>query len=185
MGRLRLRMGSRVASSWQSRDSLLGLLASSPAVLVSLGPGNEDFRKIWETCIFLTFWNLFLSYFSHVVCESHSPSLSLSVLSPLVVLSLSYLSVSLFLFCIRIHLYCVLDSTYKWHHILFVFFWLISLSLVFCRSIPLLQTELFPSFVRLSSIPLCVCTASSFLFAHFWLHQLLVKALQCRGWASL
>ena len=45
------------------------------------------------------------------------------------------LSVGLFLFCVYIHSIIFLDSTYEWHHIVFVFLCLISLSIVFSRSI--------------------------------------------------
>ena len=52
---------------------------------------------------------LLISYFQFI-----APSLS-----PLVTINLS--SVSLFLFCIQIHLCYFLDSTYKWYYIIFVF----------------------------------------------------------------
>ena len=37
--------------------------------------------------------------------------------------SLFFMSVSLVLFCIYIHLYYFLGSIYKWYHIIFVFLW--------------------------------------------------------------
>ena len=40
-----------------------------------------------------------------------------------------------FCFLMFVHLFCFLDSTYKWNHIAFVFLWLISLSIIPSRSI--------------------------------------------------
>lgn len=54
------------------------------------------------------------------------------LVAPLVVLF--SISVTLFLFFIYIYLYYILDCTYKWYHIVFVFLWLISLC-IFSRSI--------------------------------------------------
>ena len=63
------------------------------------------------------------------------PNLSLSsTLSPLVTTSLFSTSVNLVLFYIYIHLYYFLHSTYKLHHIVFVFVWH-PLSILFSRSI--------------------------------------------------
>ena len=51
--------------------------------------------------------------------------LSLPYLSPLVSISLSFVSMSLFMFLIFIH-FTFLDSTYKWNHTAFIFLiWLI------------------------------------------------------------
>ena len=44
-------------------------------------------------------------------------------------------SVSLFLFCVYIHGIIFADFTYEWYHVVFVFFCLISLSIIFSRSI--------------------------------------------------
>ena len=53
---------------------------------------------------------------------------------------------------------CSLDSTYEWSHRVFVFLWLaFSLSIMFSRSIHMLQRVKFYSFLQPSSIPLCKC----------------------------
>ena len=56
---------------------------------------------------------------------------------------------------------CHLDSAYKWCRMVFVFLCLTSLGVTISRSIQLLHVASFRSFLRLSSVPLCVYTASS------------------------
>ena len=71
----------------------------------------------------------------YLICssESHAANLSLpTALSPLVTISLYFMSVSLFMY---IHLFYFLDSTYKWYYIVFVFLWPILLSTIFSSSI--------------------------------------------------
>ena len=64
------------------------------------------------------------------------PYLSLSSsLSPQVINNLIFMSVILFLFFFYIHLFYFLDATYKWYHTVFIFLWLISLSILSSRSI--------------------------------------------------
>ena len=52
------------------------------------------------------------------MCLSQTPNLSLppAFLTPLVIISLSSMSVNLFLLCTKIHLYQFLKSTYKQYH---------------------------------------------------------------------
>ena len=54
------------------------------------------------------------------------------------------------------HLFC-LDSTYKWNYTIFVFIWLISLSIIPLGASMLSQMAKFYSFLWLSNIPVCVC----------------------------
>ena len=64
--------------------------------------------------------------FIHPKCNSlfTAPDPSLSLLHPLATPGLSSTSVSLFLFCLWVHLCHVLDSTCKWYHMVFVFLFL-------------------------------------------------------------
>ena len=55
--------------------------------------------------------------------------------SPMIITSLFSIYVSLCMFCLCIHFYYFLDSTYRWYHTVFVLVWLTSLSLIFSRSI--------------------------------------------------
>ena len=50
------------------------------------------------------------------------------LLSPLATTNLFSMSMSLFLFCRYVDLYHILDSTFKWYHMVFVFLFLTSLS---------------------------------------------------------
>ena len=62
------------------------------------------------------------------------------------------------------HLCCILDSTYKWDHVLFASFWLTSLSVIISRSTHVASNgSLFHSFSWLSNIPLCVYTTDLFI----------------------
>ena len=66
--------------------------------------------------------------------------------------SLFSISVSLFLSCIYTHLYCFLDSMYKWYHTVFACVWLISLSIIFSRSIQTAANGRLSFFLWLSNI---------------------------------
>ena len=63
--------------------------------------------------------------------------------TPLAATNLFSMSVSLYLFHIRVHLCYILDSTYKQYHMLFVFFWCTSLCMIISWPIMLLQIALF------------------------------------------
>jgi len=78
-------------------------------------------------------------------------------LLPLVIARLFSVSVTVFLFCVYIHLYSFLDSTCKWYHVVFVFIWLISLSVMFSGFIHIASGIISFFFYWLSYIPLCVC----------------------------
>ena len=73
--------------------------------------------------------------------------------SPLVTISLFSMSVSLFPFCKCIHLYHILDSMCKQHHI---FVWLTSLGVIISRSIRVAASRII-SFFHSQVIILCVC----------------------------
>ena len=81
--------------------------------------------------------------------------------SPLAITSLFSMSVSLFLFCRQIHLHHILDSTYKWYYIVFVFLFLTSLSMRISSCICVAAYGIVLFFLWLSSIPLYICTTSS------------------------
>ena len=57
---------------------------------------------------------------------------------------------------IYIYMFIFVDSTYKWYHTLFVFFWLISLSIIFSRSIHVATNSIIPLFIWLNNIPMNV-----------------------------
>ena len=63
--------------------------------------------------------------------------------------SLFSMSVSLFLFHKYVHLCHILDSTYKWYLMVFVFLFLSYISMIISRSSMLLQMALFHSFLWL------------------------------------
>ena len=68
---------------------------------------------------------LSILYIVGCICWSHTPNLSLlHPLSPLVTISLFSMSVSLFLFRKKVHLCRILDSTYKWYHMVLFFLFL-------------------------------------------------------------
>ena len=95
-----------------------------------------------------------------------------------------FMSGSLFLFYKWVHLYQLLDSTYKQWHI-FVFLWLTSLSTIISRSIQIAQRALFHSFLWLSNIPLCVCVrACHSFFIHSSVDGHLLNALAIVNSAS-
>ena len=83
-------------------------------------------------------------------------------LFPLLNISLFSTSVTLFLFCKFVHLYHFFYSTYKWYHMIYLFFslWLHSVWQSLGPS-TLLQMTLFRSFLWLSNISLYICTTSS------------------------
>ena len=98
-------------------------------------------------------------------------------LSPLVTISLFFMSVSLFFFCIWIHLYNFLDSTYKWY-IIFVFLWL---SMIFSRFIHVCCKN-FILFLWLNNIPLYIYTTYFFFWKFIYLF-LAALGLHCWAWA--
>ena len=55
--------------------------------------------------------------------------------SPLANTSSLYLRVHFFVSFFFVHLFCFLNSTYKWNHMVFIFLWYISLSIITSRSI--------------------------------------------------
>ena len=76
-----------------------------------------------------------LSLFIHPIYEFAFANPSPCPPSPLATTSLFSKSVSLFMFCRYANLCHVLDSTYKWHHMVFVFLFLTWLSVIISRSI--------------------------------------------------
>lgn len=68
----------------------------------------------------------------------------------------------------------LLDSLYKWEHVVFVFLCLISLSIMFSSSIYVVKMTKFLSFKRLYNIPWFIFS-SHFLYAciHWWTVRLI------------
>ena len=93
------------------------------------------YRQIGYSSLCYTVGPCCLSILNVIVCiyqpQIPSPYLSFTP-SPLATISLVSMFVSLFLFCRYIDSLChILDSTYKWYHIVFSFpFWLTSLSMI-------------------------------------------------------
>ena len=87
----------------------------------------------------------------------NSHSFSPLPIFPFTATNLFSISVSLSLFHRYVDLYCILDSTYKWYHIVFVFLFLTSLSMVISRSIHVAVNGIISFFWWLNSVPLCVC----------------------------
>ena len=72
--------------------------------------------------------------------------------------------VSLFLFCKWVQLRHILDSTYKWYHMVFVFLFLTSLGMIISRSSLLMKMTLFHSllYTRISHMHL-ICVSGKCL----------------------
>ena len=72
-----------------------------------------------------------------------------------------------FYVCESVSILCIylfvlfLDSTYKRYHIIFVFIWLISLSIMFFRSIHVAANAKLHSFSQLSNSPLYLHTSKT------------------------
>ena len=64
-------------------------------------------------------------------------------------------------------------STYKWDHIVFVFLWFTSLSIIPSRSIHVVTNGKISFFVWLNNIPMCVHVYFLCPFIHWWTLRLL------------
>lgn len=99
----------------------------------------------------------FISCASH--STSHSPSLILSIpLSPFPLATTRVCSLyleGLFLLCLFVHFFRLLDSTCKWSDVVFVFLWLIWLS-IYHRSIHVVSDGRISFLLWLIDTPLCV-----------------------------
>ena len=106
------------------------------------------------------------------ICQYQSPNLSLPPLPP----GNHVCSLHLWLYFYFVNRFiCTifLDSTYKRYHMVFVFLWLISLSMTISRSIPVAANGIILFFLWLSNIPLYICTTSSLSI------PLLIRLLPC------
>ena len=75
------------------------------------------------------------------------------------------------------HLFCSLNSIYKWNHMVFVFLWLISLSIILSRSIHVASMQMarmnFIFFMTVIFQYVCVC------YHIFFIHSSLDGCLDC------
>ena len=73
-----------------------------------------------------------------------------------------------------VHLFCFLNSIYESNHMVFAFPWLILLSIIFSRSICVLQMAKFHSFLWPNNIPfyisVCVCVYTHHIFFYPFLY---------------
>ena len=92
---------------------------------------------------------ILVTYLFYVVCWSHASNLSLLTSLPTLItinlfsMSESFLYIYLFVF--------FLDSTYKWYYTALVFVWLLSLNIVFSRSVYIAANVNISLFLWLSS----------------------------------
>ena len=101
----------------------------------------------------LNFPHLFPSFLHPTCC------LSVPLLCPATIRLFS-VSMTLFLFCLFLCFFvCFLDSTHKWNYTLFVFLWLISLSVILSKSIHVVKNSKI-SFFLLAYYCVCVCITS-------------------------
>ena len=114
------------------------LILCHPLLLLpSIFPSIRVFSKQSVLCIRLPkYYTVRPFMYDHLhLLIVNSQSISPPLLSSLAITSLFSMSVSLFLFH-RYVLWChILDSTYKWYHMVFVFFFLTSLSVMISGSI--------------------------------------------------
>ena len=101
--------------------------------------------------------------------------------SPLETTCLFSVSMTLFLFSyICSFVFVFLDSTYKWNHMVFVFLWLISLSIVHSRSTHIVANGKISCFLWLSNIPLCIYVCVCIYTHHiFFIHSSIDEYLGC------
>ena len=73
---------------------------------------------------------------------------------PLIITNPISFSMSLVFFCFL--LFVILDYTYKWHHTVFVFLWLISLSIMPSKSIHVVTNDRISSLI-MAELHICLC----------------------------
>ena len=109
-------------------------------------------------------------FFVHSICNSlhlltpTSQSLPYIIRSLLATTILFSMSMSLSLFCRWIYLCHILDSNYKWYHIVFISFWLTSLSMIISSNIQVAAHGIILLFF-MAKISLHICT-TYFWFIH-------------------
>ena len=86
--------------------------------------------------------------------------------SPLVTLSSFSMSMGLLMFCKLVHLYPFLNSTYKWHYMIFISVWLISFSITISRS-----ARIAVNGIHYSAHFMCECYSSVYMHHVFFLHS--------------
>ena len=94
--------------------------------------------------------------------------------SSLVTRSLFSMAVSLFLFLKEADLHYFLDSTYEWYHIIFIFLWLASLSIIISRSIHVAANGNISLYFYSSIIFYCTYIPHLYLFICWWTLRLLL-----------
>ena len=105
---------------------------------------------------------LFILHILVSICWSQTPN---PPLCPPTLATTSLLSVSLFLFHRYVHLCCILDSTGKWYHTVFVFlFWHTSFSMIIFRSIHVAENDIISLFLFSYHCVICQYHIHSRLF---------------------
>ena len=110
------------------------------------------------------------------ICSSQTPDLSLPWQPQVCPL---YLWVCFCFWKQKIYLYHILDSMYKWCHVIFFCFWLISLSMIISVSFHIAANGTISSFLWLSSIPSHTHTHTH-THTHLYIPAFLYSFL--RGW---
>ena len=104
-----------------------------------------------------------------------------SLLSPLVTISLFSMSVFFCFVNTLIWSFYFSDSTYKRYHMIFVFVWLTSLSMLISRSIHIAANGII-SFFLTANITLYTCTTSLKKKKNFYFLYLTAPGLSCSMW---
>ena len=95
--------------------------------------------------------------------------------------SLFFIPVSLFLFHRCVHLCYILDCLCKWYHMVFVFLFLGSLSMIISRCIYIAANSIISFFSWQTSSPLCVCMWVCIYIHthHIFIHSSVSGHLEC------
>ena len=148
---------------------LLPLMRPSIRVFSNESTLCTRWPKYWSFSFSIELTAKSLVSICHQVC-SHIPGSPALAPSPLVTTALFFVSTCLFLFGLFIYFvfvwfvhlfcFCFMYSTYEWNHVVFIFVWLISLSIIPSRSICVPQVARFLLFFmaeKYSIMCVCVC----------------------------
>ena len=70
-----------------------------------------------------------------------------------------------------VHLFCVLDSTFKWDHVIFVFFWLILLSIMPLTSNPVTANGKISFFFMAEQYSILYIYIYTYIYHTFFIHS--------------